>query len=269
MNTNNKNSTGDSIGIFFSNLNDKEKSIFERVITFNTSHGLNAYYCDEISTANIIVANESNIPSFTQNNNAILLVIGKDKSIGNIQVAPPLLVTRVMKSIESAIKLLAQNKGDSADSNTEIAPQEQASNVDTSEKKYHALVIDDSASIRKQLELELRDAGITSDFAESGEQAIEKVKDARFDLIFLDIIMPGMDGYETCKAIRKNAEFKKTPIIMLSGKSSPLDEVEGVIAGATCYLIKPVKSDMLQQTLNRVTKWMDNYATPIKETETV
>ncbi len=131
---------------------------------------------------------------------------------------------------------------------------------DTMQKGHHALVIDDSASIRKQLELELRDAGITSDFAESGEDALEKVKEGQFDLIFLDIIMPGIDGYETCKQMRAMAEYKKTPIIMLSGKTSPLDEVQGVIAGATTYLTKPVKSDKLQETLNRVTKWIDNFS---------
>jgi len=133
---------------------------------------------------------------------------------------------------------------------------------------HHALVIDDSASIRKQLELELRDAGITADFAESGEQALEKIKETQFDLVFLDIIMPGIDGYETCKAMRATTEYKKTPIIMLSGKTSPLDEVQGVIAGATTYLTKPVKSAMLQETLNRVTKWIDNYANTENRTTT-
>ncbi|MEB8433718.1 response regulator [Cocleimonas sp. KMM 6892] len=154
----------------------------------------------------------------------------------------------------------------SASSETEIKIETEAES--RSEKSHHALVIDDSASIRKQLELELRDAGVTSDFAESGEDALEKVKEGQFDLIFLDIIMPGIDGYETCKQIRAMAEYKKTPIIMLSGKTSPLDEVQGVIAGATTYLTKPAQRDKLQETLNRVTKWIDNFSQP-KHTETV
>ena len=131
---------------------------------------------------------------------------------------------------------------------------------DSQDTGHHALVIDDSAAIRKQLELELRDAGITADFAECGEDALDKIKDTQYDLIFLDIMMPGIDGYDTCKAMRKTEAYKKTPIIMLSGKTSPLDEVQGVIAGATTYLTKPVKSAMLQETLNRVTKWIENYA---------
>lgn len=126
---------------------------------------------------------------------------------------------------------------------------------------YHhrALVVDDSAAIRKQLELELRQAGIASDFAETGEEALEKVASNRYDLVFLDIIMPGIDGYETCRQIRMRKEMKKTPIIMLSAKTSPLDEVQGVIAGASTYLTKPVKSDQLQKTLKRVAMWLDNF----------
>ncbi|HHL18406.1 MAG TPA: response regulator [Thiothrix sp.] len=122
-----------------------------------------------------------------------------------------------------------------------------------------ALVIDDSSAIRKQLELELRISKVAADFAESGEQALEKVKQRQFDLIFLDIMMPGIDGYETCKLIRANTEYKKTPIIMLSGKTSPLDEVQGIIAGATSYLTKPVKSADFQKVLARVTAWVTNF----------
>lgn len=128
-------------------------------------------------------------------------------------------------------------------------------------REYHhrALVVDDSAAIRKQLELELRQAGIASDFAETGEEALQKVASHSYDLVFLDIIMPGIDGYETCRQMRIRREMKKTPIIMLSAKTSPLDEVQGVIAGASTYLTKPVKSDQLQKTLKRVSMWLDNF----------
>jgi len=260
MNTNNTK----SIGIFFSTINAKDKKIFERVITFNNSHGLKMHYCEELTSSDIIIASENDLPQLEQDNRAVLLVVGNDKSLGNIQVAPPLLITRVMKAIENAIKLIGQNN------RTTGKPAKEASSSEekTLEKKYYALVIDDSASIRKQVELELRDAGVTSDFAESGEQALEKIKNTQYDLIFLDIIMPGIDGYETCKIMRESPEYKKTPIIMLSGKSSPLDEVAGVIAGATCYLTKPVKSVMLQKTLNRVTKWIDNFSEIKKEKTT-
>jgi CheY-like chemotaxis protein len=224
------------------------------------------------------------------------------------QIQRPLLITKVMNALGEAIEIVKQKRLSMPAANlqediaSELDLSENATsfttdhqtNTDTiidnsittlstsseteikieteaesrSEKAHHALVIDDSASIRKQLELELRDAGVTSDFAESGEDALEKVKEGQFDLIFLDIIMPGIDGYETCKQIRAMAEYKKTPIIMLSGKTSPLDEVQGVIAGATTYLTKPAQRDKLQETLNRVTKWIDNFSQS-KHTETV
>lgn len=142
----------------------------------------------------------------------------------------------------------------------EVAPPNLETPVEREGDYHHrALVVDDSAAIRKQLELELRAAGIASDFAETGEEALEKVAAHSYDLVFLDIIMPGIDGYETCRRIRTRKEMKKTPIIMLSAKTSPLDEVQGVIAGASTYLTKPVKSEQLQKTLKRVAMWLDNF----------
>ena len=125
---------------------------------------------------------------------------------------------------------------------------------------YRALVVDDSAAIRKQLELELKASHIYPDFAETGEEALEKIQANQYDLIFLDIILPGIDGYEVCKTMRTKPNLKKTPIIMLSGKTSPLDEVKGVLAGASTYLTKPVKHEQFQQTLKRVAKWLSVFA---------
>ncbi len=262
-----------SIGIHFIGLNQKERSIFDRVIAFNVTHGLQAHTCEKQSSADLIIFNEASAPQIEQTaHKQTQLVLANNSSLGDVQIATPLLITRVMKGLETAIKLHDKQ----LDTDEIIKPsQNTASDVkpDVQEQKpastHHALIIDDSAAIRKQLELELRDAGITSDFAESGEVALEKIKNNQFDLVFLDIIMPGIDGYETCKAMRATAEYKKTPIIMLSGKTSPLDEVQGVIAGATTYLTKPVKSTMLQETLNRVTKWIDNYASTEKKTNSV
>ncbi|MGB1255324.1 MAG: response regulator [Thiolinea sp.] len=142
---------------------------------------------------------------------------------------------------------------------SELADPAKPTGTQQAEFHHFALVVDDSAAIRKQLELELRAAGIGADFAETGEEALEKVAAQSYDLIFLDIIMPGIDGYETCRQMRIRSEMKKTPIIMLSAKTSPLDEVQGVIAGASTYLTKPVKSEQLQKTLKRVSMWLDNF----------
>lgn len=290
-----------SIGIHFIGLDTRERAIFDRVITFNKTHGLKSHTADQCEAADLIVISDTEIQQSEQyKTHKTLLVLCNDGSqqLGDFQLKRPLLITKVMNSLGDALEHLKTNKAMNETGSTESTneletiqienhsqdesapevisgsdtPVTAASHVDdeqnnSEETKLHALVIDDSASIRKQLELELRDAGITSDFAESGEMALEKIKEQQFDLVFLDIIMPGIDGYETCKAMRATAEYKKTPIIMLSGKTSPLDEVQGVIAGATTYLTKPVKSDKLQETLQRVSKWINNFAAT-KKTET-
>ena len=125
---------------------------------------------------------------------------------------------------------------------------------------FQALVVDDSAAIRKQLEIELRSTSIQADYAVCGEEALERIQHKQYDLIFLDIIMPGINGFEVCKALRKLSHYKRTPVIMLSGKVGPLDEVEGILAGASTYLLKPVKHQHFQETLARISKWLSHFA---------
>jgi two-component system, cell cycle response regulator len=128
---------------------------------------------------------------------------------------------------------------------------------------YRALVVDDSVAIQKSLELNLvtlPQMGVI-DFADSGESALEKAKAVQYDLIFLDVMMPGIDGYETCIRLRKKPEYKKTPIIMVSGKTSPLDEVKGVMAGCTTYLTKPVQQEAFQKLSIRVLSWLEKKKT--------
>ncbi|HEY8158990.1 MAG TPA: response regulator [Methylobacter sp.] len=125
---------------------------------------------------------------------------------------------------------------------------------------YRVLVVDDSPAIQKSLELNLAilpKIGVI-DFADSGESAIEKAETKQYDLIFLDVMMPGIDGYETCTQLRKKPEYKKTPIIMVSGKTSPLDEVKGVMAGCTTYLTKPVQPEAFQKLSSRILAWLEN-----------
>lgn len=124
--------------------------------------------------------------------------------------------------------------------------------------QYRALVVDDSAAIQKSLELKLATlaqiAGI--DFADSGEAALAMAETNHYHLIFLDVMMPGIDGYETCTQLRKKPEYKKTPIIMVSGKTSPLDEVKGIMAGCTTYITKPVQDEAFQKLSGRVLAWL-------------
>lgn len=103
-----------------------------------------------------------------------------------------------------------------------------------------ALVVDDSLPVRKQVEMELKLNGINADLVESGEKALDAIKDKKYDAIFLDVMMPGINGYQTCKAIKADPVNRHTPVIMLTGKSSSFDKVKGKFAGCDSYITKPV-----------------------------
>jgi two-component system, cell cycle response regulator len=115
--------------------------------------------------------------------------------------------------------------------------------------RHRALVVDDSATVRKQLVLELGCFNIQVDTAETGEQGLGKIAKNRYDIIFLDVVMPGADGYQVCKSIRKIQATKRTPIIMLTSKSSQFDRVRGSLAGCSTYLTKPVDYENFYQVL--------------------
>jgi CheY-like chemotaxis protein len=122
------------------------------------------------------------------------------------------------------------------------APQETA---------LRALVVDDSPTVTKQIELELRNSGILSDIAETGERALELLAQHRYDMVFLDVILPGADGYQVCREIRKSPRTRQTPVIMLTSKSSPFDKVRGSLVGCSAYLTKPVDYTAFRETVGK------------------
>lgn len=115
--------------------------------------------------------------------------------------------------------------------------------------RHRALVVDDSPTVRKQLVLELGGFNIQVDTAETGEQGLEMIANNHYDIIFLDVVMPGADGYQVCKVIRRNQDAKLTPVVMLTSKSSPFDKVRGSLAGCNAYLTKPVDYENFYQVL--------------------
>lgn len=133
-----------------------------------------------------------------------------------------------------------------------VAPtQTDSSPRQTSDHTHLALVVDDSMPVRKQIELELKLLGVSADFAESGEQAFKLLESKPYDIIFLDVMLPGVDGYRVCKTIKKNGTTKQTPVVMLTGKSSPFDRVRGTFAGCDTYLTKPVAHESFQKVVRK------------------
>jgi twitching motility two-component system response regulator PilG len=111
------------------------------------------------------------------------------------------------------------------------------------------LVIDDSNTIRRSAEIFLKQGGHDVMLAEDGFDALSKVNDYAPHLIFCDILMPRLDGYQTCAIIKRNANFASTPIIMLSSKDGIFDKARGRMVGSEEYLTKPFTKDQLLQTV--------------------
>ena len=107
------------------------------------------------------------------------------------------------------------------------------------------LVIDDSKTIRRTAETLLSKEGCQVFTAIDGFDALSKIADHQPDLIFVDIMMPRLDGYETCSLIKHNKTFKETPVIMLSSKDGLFDRARGRIVGSEQYLTKPLTKDEL------------------------
>ena len=111
------------------------------------------------------------------------------------------------------------------------------------------LVIDDSNTIRRSAEIFLRQGGHEVVLAEDGFDALSKVNDHDPQLIFCDILMPRLDGYQTCAIIKRNPRFAHVPVIMLSSKDGLFDKARGRMVGSQDYLTKPFTKDQLLQAV--------------------
>jgi twitching motility two-component system response regulator PilG len=116
------------------------------------------------------------------------------------------------------------------------------------------LVIDDSNTIRRSAELFLRQAGYEVILAEDGFDALSKITDYEPQVIFVDIMMPRLDGYQTCALIKQNPRLKSTPVIMLSSKDGVFDRARGRLAGSDRYLTKPFTKEGLIEAVSDFVK---------------
>jgi twitching motility two-component system response regulator PilG len=113
------------------------------------------------------------------------------------------------------------------------------------------MVIDDSKTIRRTAETLLKREGYVVVTATDGYESLSKIADERPDIIFVDIMMPRLDGYQTCALIKNNREFRNTPVIMLSSKDGLFDKARGRIVGSEQYLTKPFTKDDLLGAIRR------------------
>ena len=116
--------------------------------------------------------------------------------------------------------------------------------------KDSVLVVDDNATVRKFMESRLAPYGFQVDFAETGEQAVGLTGAKEYTCVFLDVVLPGIDGYQVCKLIKGNKQaVKRTAVVMLTSRSSPFDKLRGSLAGCDEYLTKPVDENRLLEVI--------------------
>ena len=115
------------------------------------------------------------------------------------------------------------------------------------------MVIDDSNTIRRSAEIFLNQSGCEIILASDGFDAMAKIVDNQPDIIFIDILMPRLDGYQACMLIKKNTRFQSVPVVMLSSKNGLFDRARGRMVGSDEYLTKPFTKDELLNTVRKYT----------------
>ena len=124
--------------------------------------------------------------------------------------------------------------------------------MSTNGSTFKVLVIDDSNTIRRSAEIFLKQGGHEVLLAEDGFDALAKVNDYQPHVIFCDILMPRLDGYQTCAIIKRNPKFAQVPVVMLSSKDGVFDKARGRMVGAHDYLTKPFTKDQLLLVVGQI-----------------
>jgi len=189
---------------------------------------------------------------------SIFVIARGAESVGKYSVRRPLVPTALMKLLDEItvaehaylpeVKSIGAGvSGDSEILHVAISvaePQHPG-------QQFRALVVDDSVTVRKQLELSLKLLGGRAHCVETGEEALASLEIDDFDMVFLDVVLPGADGYQVCRTIKRHRRHKSTPVIMLTSKGTPFDKVRGSLAGCDNYLTKPVKEATFREIVSK------------------
>lgn len=194
------------------------------------------------------------------NPSAPVLLVGQGEieppaeTVHRLAFKRPIVVTRLLSTLDDLI-LAFFGKGLEISDNVSIgeiravADAEQAAPKEKSGKRV--LVVDDSESVRKLMQVKLAGRGLRVDFAEDGESALQMARGFDYDLIFLDVMLPGMDGYSVCRHLKKDYKTEAA-VVMLTSRASRLDKMRGMlIADADDYLTKPLSTEDLNATLSK------------------
>jgi len=181
---------------------------------------------------------------------APVVLVGEGDAQAGIPALPrPLQWARLLQSFDDAIQSQAQPAAQFE--KTQLLQRSSPSLQQKAKQTTDAvLVVDDNATVRKFMEAKLAPYGFATDFAETGEEAVGLTGTKEYTCVFLDVVLPGIDGYQVCKAIKSNKQaMKRTAVVMLTSRSSPFDKLRGSLAGCDEYLTKPVDENHLLEVI--------------------
>ena len=118
-------------------------------------------------------------------------------------------------------------------------------------QRLRVLVVDDSPTVRRQLAVAMHRMGLDSEGVSSAREALDTLATRRYELVFVDVVMPEMDGYQLTREIKRNKILRPMPVVILTSRSSPFDLARGALAGCNSYLVKPVSLQSLRETVAR------------------
>lgn len=237
----------DEINLSYIGLTELEVRVLKSIFTLAPQ--LNENYLlispDRLSEADVILVNADNSDSVQKWNllsrknrltTSLMLTDNEHLTDGDFKIQRPIRVQKLVAALE---EIVAQT-----DSSPETGDSESATSM-------RILVVDDSFPVRKYMEHKLNELTkfpISINFAASGEEAIRQTSRASYDLIFLDVVMEGVDGYRTCKTIKSNGDAY---IVMLTSKKSPFDKVRGTMSGCDAYVTKPPSDERLIEEIRK------------------
>ena len=180
--------------------------------------------------------------SFTMNLLATLNKVVEERlmtqAAARRQSAPP--APRLRSIDRAATPPRAATDGDMQDTVTQLPT-----------RRPRVLVVDDSPTVRRQLAVAMHRMGLDSEGVSSAREALDTLATRRYELVFVDVVMPEMDGYQLTREIKRNKILRPTPVVILTSRSSPFDLARGALAGCNSYLVKPVSLQSLRETVAR------------------